>query len=91
MSFRIQIIAEGKKRKLIIKNCKLDDGGMISAKTNADEVSAPLEVNCKLTFITAFNAKHFRKSCKLFSVENFILKSRLKVFSFKSSKSLTEA
>ncbi len=51
MSFRIQIIAEGKKRKLIIKNCKLDDGGMISAKTNADEVSAPLEVNCKLTFL----------------------------------------
>ena len=45
---RIQIVSEGKKRKLIIKNCKLDDGGMISAKTNSDEVSAPLEVNCKL-------------------------------------------
>jgi hypothetical protein len=56
VSFRIQIIAEGKKRKLIIKNCKLDDGGMISAKTNADEVSAPLEVNCELTFINAFNS-----------------------------------
>merc|ERR1711962_1531751 len=42
---RIQIVAEGKKRKLIIKNCKLEDAGMITAKTNADEVSAPLEVN----------------------------------------------
>jgi len=49
---RIQIVCEGKKRKLIIKNCKLDDGGMISAKTNSDEVSAPLEVNCK--FLTIF-------------------------------------
>ena len=26
--FRIQIISEGKKRKLIIKNCKLDDAGI---------------------------------------------------------------
>merc|ERR1719447_1242807 len=42
---RIQIVSEGKKRKLIIKNCKLDDAGMITAKTNSDEVSAPLEVN----------------------------------------------
>merc|ERR1719381_361772 len=42
---RITIVSEGKKRKLIIKNCKLDDAGMISAKTNAEEVSAPLEVN----------------------------------------------
>jgi len=42
---RIQIVAEGKKRKLIIKNCKLDDAGMITAKTTGDEVSAPLEVN----------------------------------------------
>jgi len=42
---RIQIVCEGKKRKLIIKNCKLEDAGMITAKTNADEVSAPLEVN----------------------------------------------
>jgi len=41
---RIQIISEGKKRKLVIKNCKLEDSGMISAKTTGDEVSAPLEV-----------------------------------------------
>ena len=44
---RIQIISEGKKRKLVIKNCKLDDAGMITAKTNSDEVSAPLEVKRK--------------------------------------------
>ena len=48
--FRIQIISEGKKRKLIIKNCKLDDAGMITAKTNSDEVSAPLEVKRTYNF-----------------------------------------
>lgn len=41
---RIQIVAEGKKRKLIIKNCKIEDAGMIEAKTTGDERSAPLGV-----------------------------------------------
>jgi len=41
---RIQIITEGKKRKLVIKNCKLDDAGMITAKVPGDEASAPLGV-----------------------------------------------
>merc|ERR1711963_94263 len=41
---RIQIVSEGKKRKLIIKNCKLEDAGMITAKTIGDERSAPLGV-----------------------------------------------
>ena len=46
--FRIQIVAEGKKRKLIIKNCKLEDAGMITAKTIGDERSAPLGVKRKI-------------------------------------------
>merc|ERR1712088_346358 len=42
---RIQIVGEGKKRKLIIKNCKKDDAGMISCKTATGDVrEAPLEV-----------------------------------------------
>merc|ERR1712226_1218263 len=41
---RIQVVVEGKKRKLIIKNCKLDDTAMITAKVPGDESSAPLEV-----------------------------------------------
>ena len=41
---RIQIVSEGKKRKLIIKNCKIEDAGMITAKTTGDERSAPLGV-----------------------------------------------
>ena len=44
---RIQIVSEGKKRKLIIKNCKLEDAGMITAKTTGDERSAPLGVKRK--------------------------------------------
>merc|ERR1719209_140027 len=39
-----EIISEGKKRKLIIKNCKIEDAGMITAKTIGDERSAPLGV-----------------------------------------------
>ena len=44
---RIQIVSEGKKRKLIIKNCKIEDAGMITAKTTGDERSAPLGVKRK--------------------------------------------
>ena len=44
---RIQIVSEGKKRKLIIKNCKLEDAGMITAQTIGDERSAPLGVKRK--------------------------------------------
>jgi hypothetical protein len=65
---RIQIVAEGKKRKLIIKNCKLEDGGMITAKTNSDEVSAPLEVNCKYLFC---NRNICKKVFRLLSSENW--------------------
>ena len=44
---RVQIVAEGKKRKLIIKNCKIEDAGMITAQTVGDERSAPLGVKRK--------------------------------------------
>ena len=47
---RIQIISEGKKRKLIIKNCKIEDAGMITAKTIGDERSAPLGVKRKTRY-----------------------------------------
>ena len=49
---RIQIVSEGKKRKLIIKNCKLEDAGMITAKTIGDERSAPLGVARKSSSCT---------------------------------------
>jgi len=44
---RVQIVKDGKKRKLIINGCKLEDAGNITVKSNADESSADLDVKCK--------------------------------------------
>eukprot|EP00096_Caligus_rogercresseyi_P014915 TRINITY_DN737_c0_g1_i1.p2 TRINITY_DN737_c0_g1~~TRINITY_DN737_c0_g1_i1.p2 ORF type:complete len:893 (-),score=284.60 TRINITY_DN737_c0_g1_i1:6951-9629(-) len=41
---RIQIVKEGKKRKLIINKCKMEDAGNITVQTNADSSSADLGV-----------------------------------------------
>ena len=46
---RIQIVTEGKKRKLIIKDCKIDDTANITVKVPGDESSAPLKVARKST------------------------------------------
>lgn len=46
-SLRIQVVKDGKKRKLVINGCKLEDAGKITCKTNADEASADLGVKCK--------------------------------------------
>ena len=45
---RIQIVKEGKKRKLVINGAKMEDAGKITAKTNADETSCDLGVKRKL-------------------------------------------
>ena len=44
---RIQVVKDGKKRKLVINGAKLDDAGKITAKTNADESTADLGVQCE--------------------------------------------
>ncbi|KAJ8886792.1 hypothetical protein PR048_013004 [Dryococelus australis] len=41
---RIQIIKEGRKRKLIIKDCKVTDAGMFSCVSNADKTEAEIVV-----------------------------------------------
>ena len=48
---RIQIVKEGKKRKLVINGAKMEDAGKITAKTNADETSCDLGVKRKLTIL----------------------------------------
>ena len=48
---RIKIVKEGKKRKLVIDGCKLEDAGNITAKTNADESTAPLNVAINNQFV----------------------------------------
>ena len=54
---RIQIVKEGKKRKLVINGAKMEDAGKITAKTNADETSCDLGVKRKLInlWITRFS------------------------------------
>jgi len=48
---RIQIVKEGKKRKLIINGAKLEDAGKITVKSNADEASADLGVKYNNGFV----------------------------------------
>ncbi|XP_023314705.1 twitchin isoform X11 [Trichogramma pretiosum] len=50
---RVQIKAEGRKRKLIIKDAKVTDAGMYSCVSNADKTEAELIVN----YLNRFNKK----------------------------------
>lgn len=44
---RIQIVKDGRKRKLILKDCKVSDAGMFRCTTNADKTEAEITINCK--------------------------------------------
>ena len=50
---RIQVVKEGKKRRLVINGVKLENAGKITCKTNADEATADLGVKreCRM-FLT---------------------------------------
>ncbi len=41
---RVVIVADGKKRKLVIKDTLLSDAGEITCKTNTDEAGCKLDV-----------------------------------------------
>ena len=41
---RVQVICDGLKRKLVIKDAHLSDSGEVQARTNVDETSAKLQV-----------------------------------------------
>lgn len=44
---RMQVIKEGRKRKLVIKDCKVTDAGQFKCTTNADKTEAEIIINCK--------------------------------------------
>lgn len=46
-TFSVQIVKDGKKRKLIFKDVKITDAGMIKCTTNADKTEGELAVECK--------------------------------------------
>lgn len=54
---RLVISKDGRKRKLVIKDCKVTDAGMYSCVTNADKTEAEIIVNCKPTNILNSNKK----------------------------------
>ena len=49
----MEIVVDGKKRKLIIKDTHLEDAGEITCKTNRDSSSCTLRVACKFTMLSS--------------------------------------
>lgn len=49
------ISADGRKRKLVIKDCKITDAGMFRCVSNADKTEAELVANCKFIKFTRKN------------------------------------
>jgi len=67
---RIQIKEDGRKRKLIIKDCKVTDAGLYSCVSNADKTEAEIVINCKYS---------------LFQLLSLIIKKKLYVITCNSS------
>lgn len=44
---RVQVIKDGRKRKLIVKDAKVTDAGHYSCVSNADKTQAEIVINCK--------------------------------------------
>uniref|UniRef100_A0A1A9V0P1 Twitchin n=1 Tax=Glossina austeni TaxID=7395 RepID=A0A1A9V0P1_GLOAU len=47
---RIQVIKDGRKRKLILKDCKVTDAGLFKCTTNADKTEAEIIINYQNRF-----------------------------------------
>ena len=54
---RVEIVVEGKKRKLVFKDTHLEDAGEITCKTNRDSSSCVLKVACEYNMIELFQLK----------------------------------
>lgn len=44
---RVQIVKDGRKRKLVIKDAKVTDAGQYSCVSNADKTEAEIIINCE--------------------------------------------
>jgi Immunoglobulin I-set domain len=55
---RIQIVKEGRKRKVIIKDAKITDAAMYKCTTNADKTEGEIVVDCKT--ITKITSKYLK-------------------------------
>ena len=61
---RVEIVVDGKKRKLIFKDTHLEDAGEITCKTNKDSSS------CMLRVARKFQDKVVRTFLKIFIEDN---------------------
>lgn len=44
---RVQVVKDGRKRKLVIKDAKVTDAGQYACVSNADKTQAEIVINCK--------------------------------------------
>lgn len=44
---RVQVVKDGRKRKLVIKDAKVTDAGQYSCVSNADKTEAEIVINCE--------------------------------------------
>lgn len=50
---RVQVVRDGRKRKLVIKDAKVTDAGQYSCVSNADKTEAEIIINCKCSLTLA--------------------------------------
>lgn len=48
---RVSITKDGRKRKLVIKDCKVTDAGAFACTTNADRTEAEILVQCEYALL----------------------------------------
>jgi hypothetical protein len=51
---RVQIVKDGRKRKLVLKDAKITDAGNYRCVSNADETKAEIVINCKSIILAYF-------------------------------------
>lgn len=44
---RVQVVKDGRKRKLVIKDAKVTDAGQYACVSNADKTQAEIVINCE--------------------------------------------
>lgn len=52
---RVQVVKDGRKRKLVVKDAKVTDAGEYSCVSNADKTQAEIVINCKYLILFKIN------------------------------------
>lgn len=68
---RVQVVKDGRKRKLVIKDAKVTDAGQYACVSNADKTQAEIVINCKYLFHEYINVLRVGSHWKMSIVTNF--------------------